>query len=58
MEIVLSAGADDMQNIGEVYEITCAPAAYDGLKTMLEAKKIPIETAEIVDDSGNYSRRQ
>ena len=28
MELVLGAGAEDMQNAGEVYEITCDPAAY------------------------------
>jgi YebC/PmpR family DNA-binding regulatory protein len=47
MEIVLSAGADDMQNLGEVYEITCTPAAYDGLKKTLEEKKIPLESAQL-----------
>jgi len=47
MDIALSSGADDMQNAGEVYEITCAPEAYNGLKAALEAKKIPVENAEI-----------
>jgi YebC/PmpR family DNA-binding regulatory protein len=47
MEIVLSAGAEDMQNLGEVYEITCTMAAYEGLKKILEEKKIPTESAQI-----------
>jgi YebC/PmpR family DNA-binding regulatory protein len=47
MEIVLSAGADDMQNLGEVYEITCTPSAYDSLKKTLEEKKIPLESAQL-----------
>lgn len=47
MDIALSSGADDMQNTGEVFEITCAPDAYNGLKTALEAKKIHVENAEI-----------
>jgi len=47
MELVLGAGADDMQNVGEVYEITCDPAAYEGLKKAIEAKNIPIQSAEI-----------
>jgi YebC/PmpR family DNA-binding regulatory protein len=47
MEIVLSAGADDMRNLGEVYEITCTPSAYDGLKKTLEEKKIPLESAQL-----------
>jgi len=47
MELVLGAGADDMQNSGEVYEITCDPAAYEGLKKAIEAKNVPIQSAEI-----------
>ena len=47
MEIALNAGADDMQNTGEVYEITCDPAAYEKLKEALKEKEIPIQVAEI-----------
>ena len=47
MELVLGAGADDMQNVGEVYEITCDPAAYLGLKKAIEEKNVPIQSAEI-----------
>lgn len=47
MDIALSSGADDMQNTGEFYEITCTPDAYDDLKAALEEKKIPLENAEI-----------
>jgi YebC/PmpR family DNA-binding regulatory protein len=47
MEIALSAGADDLRNVGEIYEITCHPAEFEGLKKALEAKSIPIELAEI-----------
>jgi YebC/PmpR family DNA-binding regulatory protein len=47
MEIALSAGADDMENIGGVYEITCEADAYDELKAAIDAKEIPTETAEI-----------
>jgi YebC/PmpR family DNA-binding regulatory protein len=47
MEVALSAGADDMRNTGEVYEITCQPTAFDGLKKALEAKSIPTEVAEV-----------
>jgi YebC/PmpR family DNA-binding regulatory protein len=46
-EIALSAGADDMQNTGEVFEITCEPGAYEQLKKTLQEKEIPIEVAEI-----------
>jgi YebC/PmpR family DNA-binding regulatory protein len=47
MEIALSAGADDLQNTGSSYEITCEPAAYDALKAALEEKKIPLASAEL-----------
>ena len=47
MEIALAAGAEDMQTAGEVYEITCDPAAYDKLKEELKAKNITTEIAEI-----------
>jgi YebC/PmpR family DNA-binding regulatory protein len=47
MEIALSAGADDLRNAGEIYEITCHPAEFEGLKKALEAKSIPTELAEI-----------
>ncbi len=47
MEIALGAGADDMEKIGEVYEITCDPAAYDQLKQALNEKDVPTELAEI-----------
>ena len=47
LEIALGAGADDMKKTGEVYEITCEPAAYDQLKQVLGEKEIPTEVAEI-----------
>jgi len=47
MEIALSAGADDMQNLGEIYEITCQPAAYDELKKAIEESEITTESAEL-----------
>ena len=47
MEIALSAGADDMENVGEVFELTCDPAAYEELKETLKGKEIPMELAEI-----------
>jgi YebC/PmpR family DNA-binding regulatory protein len=47
MELALSAGADDMNTAGELYEITCHPSAYEQLKKVLEGKKIPMEMAEL-----------
>jgi len=39
MEIALGAGAEDMRSIGSLYEITCLPAAFEGLKKALEANR-------------------
>ena len=47
MELALGAGAEDMVNEGEVYEITCDPSSYEELKKTLEDKQIPTEVAEI-----------
>ena len=47
MEIALSAGADDMEQVGNIYELTCDPDAYEELKKTLEDKEIPTEVAEI-----------
>jgi len=47
MELALGAGAEDMVNEGEVFEITCDPSSYEELKKTLEDKQIPMEVAEI-----------
>ena len=47
MEIALSAGADDMEKVADIYELTCEPAAYEELKKALGEKDIPTEVAEI-----------
>jgi len=47
LEIALNAGADDMQNTGELFEITCEPGAFEELKKALEQKEITTEVAEI-----------
>jgi YebC/PmpR family DNA-binding regulatory protein len=47
LEIALGAGANDMQTLGDVYEITCEPGAYEELKKTLQEKEIATEVAEI-----------
>ncbi len=47
MDIALGAGAEDFENIGEIYEITCEPDAYDDLKTALEEGGIATESSEL-----------
>jgi YebC/PmpR family DNA-binding regulatory protein len=47
LEIALAAGADDMQDTGEVFELTCDPAAYEQLKDSLNTQDVPVQVAEI-----------
>ena len=47
LEIALNAGADDVATEGDITEITCAPAAYEELKKVLEANQISMDVAEI-----------
>jgi YebC/PmpR family DNA-binding regulatory protein len=47
MDLALSAGADDMETLDDVYEITCAPSSYDALVKALQDKEIPTEMAEL-----------
>jgi YebC/PmpR family DNA-binding regulatory protein len=47
MNIVLDAGADDLRNEGEQWEILSAPEAHDAVLKALEANGIPVEEASI-----------
>ena len=47
MEIILEAGAEDMQTESELYEIYTAYEDFNTVKTELENKGITIDTAEI-----------
>jgi len=46
-EIALNAGADDMQNTGSVFEITCDLGVYEKIRKALKDKGIATEVAEI-----------
>jgi len=47
MEVALDAGASDMANQGDIFEITCAPGDLETVRAAIEAKSIPIATAEV-----------
>jgi YebC/PmpR family DNA-binding regulatory protein len=53
-EIALEAGADDVKHVGETFEVTCAPEAFDGVNETFTAKQIPTELAEISRIPANY----
>ncbi len=47
MEIVLDAGASDMSKEGDVFEVTTSPSDLEKVKAAIEAKSIPIISAEV-----------
>ncbi len=47
MELALESGADDVQNLGEVYEVITPPVLYQKIKEVIESAKIPVEAGEI-----------
>ncbi len=47
MEVALGAGAEDVLNEGEVFEISCSTEAYTELKNAIEAAQFKIESAEL-----------
>jgi YebC/PmpR family DNA-binding regulatory protein len=54
MELVLGAGADDMNEDGSNFEISTTPENFDAVRSALEAASIKTETAEISMIPQNY----
>jgi YebC/PmpR family DNA-binding regulatory protein len=46
MEVVLEAGADDLQRIDEYYEVTCDPKIFETVRKAIESHRIATESAE------------
>lgn len=46
METALEAGADDMQQVEDYFEITCDPKVFEAVRKALELKKVVVESAE------------
>lgn len=53
-EIVIEAGADDMQDEGDVYEIFSAPEAFEAVADALKAAGVETQAAEISMIPQNY----
>ncbi len=49
MEIALDAGAEDVKNEGEVYEVITAPATFHKVKEAITAAGVAVEAAEITN---------
>lgn len=47
MEIAIEAGAEDVREEGDQFEVTTAPADFEAVKAAIAAAGIPFETAEI-----------
>ncbi len=54
-ELVLEAGADDMQDSGEVFEIYTSQESFDAVVDALKAAKIETENAEITMIPQNFT---
>jgi YebC/PmpR family DNA-binding regulatory protein len=48
MELALEAGADDVKNVGEVYEVITSPVTYLRVKEAIEAASLVVEAGAIV----------
>src|SRR3954447_3425839 len=53
MELALEAGAEDVRNEGEVFEVITTPTTYLKVKEAIEAAKVPIEAGEITNMPNN-----
>ncbi len=53
MELALDAGAEDVRNQGEVYEVITSPTTFHKVKEAIVAKHIAIENAEVTYLPGN-----
>ena len=56
MEIALEAGADDINSEGRYHEITCDLPHLSRIRSALEAKRIPVVTAEMTMLPSSYVR--
>jgi YebC/PmpR family DNA-binding regulatory protein len=54
LDLVLSAGGDDMREDGDNFEIFTAPDSFDGVRAALESANIPTTAAEISMVPQNY----
>jgi YebC/PmpR family DNA-binding regulatory protein len=53
LELALEAGAEDVKNEGEVFEVITSPTAFLKVKEAIEGAKIPIEASEITHMPNN-----
>lgn len=54
-EIALEAGADDVQKVGESFEVICDPSVFQAVNEVFESAKIPTDVAEIKRVPGTFA---
>ena len=47
MEVVLEAGADDVEESGEIFEVTCNTNAFESVRSALQQAEINFESADL-----------
>lgn len=47
MMLILDAGAEDLQKVGDVFQVTCLQTNLDAVKKAIESKNIKVESAEV-----------
>jgi YebC/PmpR family DNA-binding regulatory protein len=47
MELALEAGADDVKDAGDVFEVVTAPDAFETVRAALHAANVPLASAEV-----------
>jgi YebC/PmpR family DNA-binding regulatory protein len=47
IEATIEAGADDVADVGESFEVTTPPDRFEAVRGALDAAKIPVESAEV-----------
>jgi len=53
LELALDAGADDVRNVGEVFEVITPPTSFGKVKDTISAANISIEAAEVTQMPNN-----
>ena len=53
MELALEAGAEDVTNLGEVFEVVTTPTAFHRVRDAVVAANVPIEGAEVTHVPNN-----
>lgn len=52
-EVALEAGASDVRQEGEMFEVVCTPDAFQEVSSAIESAKIPTESAEVLRVASN-----